>query len=177
VRKAARTGLRKLLAGEGERAEAHEHVVQDRDHRRHPALEVESKPDVHQDPGQARRHGIHRLQLEIAAHLGADEFDAADVERAEGGIAGQGGLDAGRDLAGRVRDLRRADDIFRRIPELLNHAAPQADAGQRRPELRGLRRVLETNLYERAAREIEVVSKPLKKQRDEALAVIMIDTA
>src|SRR5262249_4512345 len=56
-------GQGELTVRDGQRTQAHEDVVKDRDDGRHAALEVEPHRDVEHDPNEAGQHRVDGLQL------------------------------------------------------------------------------------------------------------------
>src|SRR5437870_3442342 len=153
-------GQGELAIRDGNRAQAHEHVVEDRDDGRHPAPEIEPHGDVEHDPDQASQNRVDGLELQVATDLGADEFHTPDLELAERLVGGQRRLQTSAHFFGRGRGQTDANQVFVGIPEALDDRVTQADLAQRRPDLGHRRRALEPHLGKRPTREVDVVPQP-----------------
>jgi hypothetical protein len=149
---------RHLAVGERDRAEGDDHVVDQRDHRGHPPLEVEAERHVDEDPGHPRQDRVEGLELEIAADLGPDRLDPPDLELADRGR--QRLLGAPRELLERLPRQLGPNQVLLRIAEPLNDRAAELDAVQRGPDLLDLDGLGEPHLDQRAAREVDARRQP-----------------
>ena len=107
------------------------------------------------------------MRPQLLADLGAHELDPADLGFAEPGLLAQCTLDLLRQLLRGRRRERRADDELVAAPELLNDRLAHADAAERLADVGNRRNLFEANLDERAPGEVDVVTQPLRHQRDD----------
>ena len=87
-------------------------------------------------PGHAGQDRVERLELEVAADLGPDELDPADLDLGPGGL-GESGLDLrASSCSGVSPRLGQPDQVLLGVAELLDDRAAQLDLVEAAPDRR-----------------------------------------
>ena len=126
------------------------------DHGDHAVAEVESEGDVEQDASHPRQYRVEGLELQVPAHLRADELETPDLDL-DPRRPLQRILHVLRQLIGLLRALGQPDQVLLGVAELLDDGVSELDLVETLPHQIHGRRLVVADLDQRSAGEVDPV--------------------